>query len=150
VNIDKTTSNTDFIESVEDKLISIFLNDNDSAVEGNVFLIPKNFSKKENAIIFGAMKELIENSKSVDETTVLAILNAHDDRQFPNYKTYILKLISTFTSASNVTEYIEIVKNASVKRELDKICGEIIDEKFDFSSFDKEITKRIKEFNEVA
>jgi replicative DNA helicase len=147
---DKNTSNTEFIESVEDKLISIFLNNNNSAEKGVAYLEPKDFFKQENSAIFSVIKDLIGKTKTIDDLTVLSYFDANKNFQFLDYKTYINKLISLAPSTMALEEYIDIVKKASIKRGLDKVCGEIIKSNFNFVNFDKEIEKDVKEFNEIV
>jgi replicative DNA helicase len=144
------TSDLEFIEGVEDKLISIFLNDREAAIQGNSTLEVKDFYKSENQIIYSIIRNLIENGKNIDDIIVLEYIHANEDRQFSNYENYIHNALNEYSSSMNVNEYIDIIKKASIKRNLDKVCREIIDSKFDFSNFDDKISKEIKIFNDIA
>jgi replicative DNA helicase len=150
MNIDNNTANTNFIEEVEEKLLSIFLSDHNSAVKGNAFLTPKDFSKPQNTAIFNAIKDLVENNKTVDALTTKSYFDAHPNIQFVDFSKYITKLTMQFSSIAGLDEYIEIVKDASIKRNLDKVCHDIIESKFSFTNFDKEISKKINAFNDIA
>jgi replicative DNA helicase len=150
MTLDRNTGDIDFIEKVEDSLMAMFLNNYEACIDATNHLKVSDFVKNENKILFGIIHDLIENQKKVDEITILDYLKNNENRQFKNYELYITKRSSEYKGTAPFNEYIEIIKDGSTKRSLDRICGEIMNSKWDFTSFNNKLNEKIAEFNDVA
>ncbi|GMO14442.1 MAG: DnaB-like helicase C-terminal domain-containing protein [Mycoplasmoidaceae bacterium] len=150
MDIEKNTDDQGFIISVENKLISTFLNDASAAKAGCAELRAECFVEQQNANIFSAIKNLMDNNKKVDDVTVNEFLSSDSKLQFQNFKSYVMNANSAYTTSANIDDYIEIVRDAYIKRNIDSVCKKIINSKVTFAQFDKTISSYAKDFNDVV
>jgi replicative DNA helicase len=137
------------IEAVESKLISELLNDPNTIEEAILKLEPTDFSNKQLASIFGAIMKLNQSGKSSDEHTVIEYLNSRKENQFDDYQMVIRALSSKFANSIDVSDHIDLIKNASIKRQLNEFGTEISTTKIDFTGFEGQISNLEKRFTDI-
>jgi replicative DNA helicase len=137
------------IEIVESKLISELLNNPETLDETILKLDPRDFSNKGLASVFGSIVELNRNSKSVDEHTVIEYLNSHKENQFDDYRSVIRTLASRFVNPVDVTDHIDLIKKASIARQLHEFAPEIQNLKISPMDFEAKKYELEKKFVEI-
>jgi len=73
-------------------------------------LTPDDFSIDANRVIYAAALELRQDGKNIDAMTIAQKINS------PEVKQYMMECMDMTPTAAHVAEYVEIVKNASMKR----------------------------------
>jgi replicative DNA helicase len=127
------------IDLVEQKLISELLNDA-LIVEGAILkLEPKDFINKNMATIFGSIASLHREGKHIDEHTVIEFIYDHNDMHFDDYQAVIKSLANKFTTSTEVSDHIELIKNASIKRQMDRFAGDLVTSKINFTGFNDQV-----------
>lgn len=93
----------------------IFLDDNLMvSVEDEISY--EDFYEIKNKEIYKAMSELHKDKKDIDITTLTSHLNAKDKLNVAGGVDYINSIFDFSYTVSNIDSYIELVKNASIKR----------------------------------
>lgn len=90
---------------------------------------PSDFYWEKNSIIFAAIQKIRMSGGEVD---VLSVSNSmHSDELAKVEKGYIYSLTEFVGTACNVSEYIKIVKDTSLRRSVIRYCGEIAQKAYD-------------------
>ena len=90
-------------------------------------LDPDDFFKYQHRVIFVAMGELFKEGIDIDYTTLSNKLETKDLLNDAGGIDYILGLINSVPSISNLLNYINIVKDKSITRRIMDACREIIE-----------------------
>ncbi|MEK9178437.1 MAG: DnaB-like helicase N-terminal domain-containing protein, partial [Patescibacteria group bacterium] len=93
-------------------------------------LSPSDFYEDANAIIYSTMLSLSEEGKPIDVLTVGSLLkkNKKSDKVDPSY---LADLVNSVPTAANIEEYAHLIKEASVRRSLINLGGEIAEMSFE-------------------
>jgi replicative DNA helicase len=129
-------TNNEIIEPIEQELISEILNDSIIAEDAIVKLEPKDFVNKQMAVIFGVISKLHSDGKKINEHTITTYIQAHKELQFEDYVMVIKTLSNKFVS-SDIEDHIDLIKNASIKRQINEFAEEMIDTNMDITKFDE-------------
>lgn len=111
-----------------------------------IALIPDDFYQKEHAYIFQAIKELWTGRKTIDALTVADQLGKSNLLDVVGGNDYLYELSGYLMSTSSCAEYVKIVKEKSVLRNIlktsQKIIGDVYEQK-DTMNILETIEKRV-------
>lgn len=85
-------------------------------------LQPDDFGEYENRIIFITVSKFRTEGKDLDILSVLNYFDANQEMQFKNYKEYLNEIDGKFTHQQNILQFIDILKNASIKRKFQEFA----------------------------
>lgn len=80
------------------------------------------FGQYENRLIFVTVSKFRTEGKEIDILSVLNYFDTNQEMQFKNYKEYLNEIDSKFTHQQNILQFIDIVKNASIKRKFQEFA----------------------------
>ncbi|MDR3330087.1 MAG: AAA family ATPase, partial [Mycoplasmataceae bacterium] len=135
--MDNNITNNQIVEHVEQELISEILSDISVAEDAVLKLEPADFANKQMAAIFNVIIALHEEGKSIDEHTITSYIQAHNELQFDDYALVIKTLSHKFVSVADADDHIELIKNASIKRQINSFAEEMIETNMDPIQFDE-------------
>ena len=111
----------------------------EQSVLGSIFLDPKEMSNvidqlnqedffdRSHMLIFEAMKDLHQQNLEIDFTSVASKLEANQNLQKAGGLKYIVSLSEMVPSTSHLETYVSLVKDGSLKRQVIKLAGEIVE-----------------------
>jgi replicative DNA helicase len=134
------------IEDVEKDLIAEIINDSYVLEDVILKLEPRDFTNNDMSRIFGVIVELAKNNKTVNETNILDYINNHSEVQFNDYEIVIKALSNKFVNSADVEGHLDLIKNASIKRQLENFAGELPTTKIDVPNFNDQIEELEKRF----
>ena len=112
----------------------------EQSVLGAIFLDPKlivsvidqlsteDFFENAHMLIFDAMKELYQENLKIDFASVGAKLEQSQNLAKAGSMKYILEIADFVPSTAHIETYIDLVKDGSLKRQVIKLAGEILEE----------------------
>jgi replicative DNA helicase len=130
-------TNNQLIDPIERELISEILNDSSIVEEAILKLEPGDFVNKQMAAIFHAVVQLHREAKTISEHTVLNYISNHKEMHFDDYELVIRTLANKFVSITDFEDQVDLIKNASIKRQLNEFAGEIINTDMDITKFNE-------------
>lgn len=111
-------------EEAEQSVLGAILIDKDAISSVSLIIKPEDFYNEINGIIFEAMLALYEDRKPIDLLTLTAKLKKH--KVFDKIESsYLSDLVDIVPTAANIEQYATLVKEASTKRALISIGGQI-------------------------
>ena len=119
-----------FSLEAEQSVLGAVLIDPDKLNEITGVLKSEDFYLDEHKEIYLAMQELFSASKNVDAVTLIDLLVKKGVYDKDQSMAYLKVIADTVPSASNVTDYVRIVKNKSTLRALITACDESSDEAY--------------------
>ncbi len=102
----------------EKSILGAILIDRDAIVAVAQLLKSEHFYKNSHAEIYSAIISLFERRESIDLITLTAELKAKGKFDEVGGAAYLAELASAVPTAANISQYAQIVKNHSVKRQL--------------------------------
>lgn len=102
-------------------------------------LYPELFYLDSHAKMFEVIKELADEKKPIDLTTVIEALNAKNYLDKIGGVEYLTEVVNSVPSAANVDYYIEIVRDKAILRRLIEVSTEITTESYDANESTNEI-----------
>jgi replicative DNA helicase len=130
-------TNNQLIGPIEQELISEILNDPSVIEEAVLKLEPHDFVDKHMAIIFNVITKLHAEAKTISEHTILNYISTHTEMQFDDYELQVKTLANKFVSTVDFQDHIDLIKNASIKRQLNDFANEIISTDMDITKFNE-------------
>ncbi len=122
-------------EEAEQSVLGADLIDKDAISVVSEIIAPHDFYNETNRIIFDAMLALYEERKPIDILTLTTFLKKK--KSFEKIgSSYLSDLVNIVPTAANVSDYAEIIKEASTKRFLIKTGTELVEMGF---STDEEV-----------
>lgn len=137
---------TQLLEDVEKDLIAEIINDSYVLEDVVIKLEPRDFSNGDMSRIFGVILELTKNNKPVNENNIIDYINNHTEVQFNDYEIVIKALANKFVNSADVENHVDLIKNASIKRQLESFAGELPSTKIDIPNFNDQIEELEKRF----
>jgi replicative DNA helicase len=134
-------TNNQLVEPIERELISEILNDQSVMEEAILKLEPQDFVNKSMAAIFNTIVQLYKEAKNINEHTILNFISTHPEIQFEDYELEVKTLASKFVSTTDFADHIDLIKNASIKRQLNEFASEIISTDMDITKFNELLFK---------
>lgn len=116
-----------------------------TSLDASDFIDPKN------AKIYGAICEIhMGHLKQINKNTVTDYIANNNKWQFANWETYLEEIASGFAYEDDLKANLELIKNASIKRQLDAFAGEIVNTKIDYAKYDDQIFQIEKKFLDIT
>ncbi len=112
-------------------------------------LDPDDFADARNRALFAVVKELHDSAKPVNKNIILDYLSNNEAFQFTGWRQYFDEIASAYSNDEDLKTNIEIVKNASIKRSLDRFAKEVIDTKIDFAKYNNQVFELQNKFLEI-
>lgn len=134
------------LEDVEKDLIAEIINDSYVLEDVVIKLEPRDFSNTDMSRIFGVILELTKNNKVVNEANIIDYFNNHSEVQFNDYEIVIRALSNKFVNSADVEGHVDLIKNASIKRQLESFAGDLPVTKIDIPNFNDQIEELEKRF----
>jgi replicative DNA helicase len=134
------------LEDVEKDLIAEIINDSYVLEDVVIKLEPRDFSNSDMSRIFGVILELTKNNKVVNEANIIDYINNHSEVQFNDYEIIVRSLANKFVNSADVEGHVDLIKNASIKRQLESFAGELPTTKIDVPNFNNQIEELEKRF----
>lgn len=98
-------------------------------------LEPIHFYKPENAIIFEAMKSMQKRKESIDMSSLVVFLRKTGVIEKIGGAHYIAELTARVASSANIEYHARVLIEMSIKRELIKMCGTVMQDSYGDSDF---------------
>ena len=117
--------------TAERALLGSILFDPNAITEIAATITAEDFYVQEHKHIYLAMRELFDASKEIDPVTLIDALVQNGVYQKSGGDEYIRSLLDATPSAQNIADYARIVKDASIRRRIIEVCGEITDLTFE-------------------
>jgi replicative DNA helicase len=109
----------------EQSLLGCLLIDKDAIIKIADSLSEDDFYKDSHQIIFATMKELFARREPIDILSLTNRLEEKNELENVGGRTYLAHLSNFVATASNVTNYAEIIKRKATLRRLLRVSGEI-------------------------
>ncbi len=115
----------------------------EQSVLGSIFLDPKlitsvmdqlnneDFFDQGHILIYQAMKDLFQEHLQIDYASIASKLEATGHLQKAGGIKYLLDLSETAPSTDHIETYVSLVKDGSLKRQVIRLAGDIIEKGFD-------------------
>ncbi len=111
--------------NAEEAILGCMLFDKEGLAKGIENINAEEFYKPNSKVLFEAMKALYNSNSPVDAITIGDKLNQMGVIEKIGGIEYLAKISNTVFTSSKIESYIEIVKNAYIRRRLIKISNEI-------------------------
>lgn len=140
-----------YIVKCEKEVLTTIFNDPISIEECSTALTQKDFIDDKNALLYGAIIEIhLGHLKQINKNTVTDYIANNAQWQFNNWQAYLDEIVSGFAYEDDLKANIEIIKNASIKRQLDNFSQRVINTKIDFAQYDNQIAQLENEFLDIT
>jgi len=147
ISLDETN---EIIERVEQTIIADLLNDDSVVEEAFTKLEPRDFANKNYAIIFNVISELYREGKAINQYLVIDYITNHKELIFEQYDLIITSIANQYITSADVDEHIDLIKNASIKRQMDAFANELVETRIDFTNFNDQIFALEKKFLDIT
>lgn len=117
----------------EKSVLGAILIDPDAIVQVDDLLNPESFYQESHQLIYEAMETLYEKRQPIDVVTLTNQLKKMKQLTAAGGASYVAELSNLVSTAANVEHYAKIVSDASVKRRMISMAGEVTDLAFDES-----------------
>lgn len=140
-----------YIVKCEQEVLTTIFTNPISVEECVTSLQQKDFLDDKNALIYGAILEIyLGHLKTINKNTVTDYIANNSKWQFTNWQSYLEQIISGFAYEEDLKANIELIKNASIKRQLDTFSQRVINTKIDFAQYDNQIAQLENEFLDIT
>lgn len=140
-----------YIVKCEKEVLTTIFNDPISVEECLTSLTQKDFLDDKNALIYGAIIEIyLGHLKAINKNTVTDYIANNSKWQFTNWQSYLDEIVSGFAYSDDLKANIELIKNASIKRQLDNFSQKVINTKIDYAQYDDQIAQLENEFLDIT
>jgi len=109
----------------EKSVLGSVLIDHKSLIKISDLLLPEDFYDEKNQIIFETMLLLFEKRNPIDILTVSSNLEGREKLEIIGGRAYLVDLINSVPTATNILRYGQIVKEKSTLRKLVRVGEEI-------------------------
>ncbi len=141
---------SEFIDELENQVLSTILNDKQSLQDCLLLLDAIDFNNEQVRKIFASIININNEGKSISKNTVIDYISANANYQFDDYTHYINLLSNIPISISSFKADVELIKNASIKRQLDSYANKILQTEIDFSTYENQIFDLENEFLNIT
>ncbi len=140
----------DSIIEMEKIVLSALLNKSSNTDEVFLQLSLDDFNHTFNRILFGIAIKFREDGRTLDYLSLINYLNENKQEQFEDYNSYISSIDAKYVGNENVKQYIESIKNYSIKKQLEEFSKEINDTDFDVLSAQEKLWNLEKKFLDIT
>ena len=138
------------ILEIEKIVLSIVINKGQDYDEVFINLKSEDFFDYNCRVIFIILEKFREEGKDIDLFSVIDYIDQNSECQFDNYKQYILDINSKFSYQQNIKQLLDIVKNASIKRQIDAFAQTLQSTNFDVLSAKEKLWNLEKDFLNIT
>lgn len=140
-----------YIIKCEQEVLTTIFNNPISIEECSTSLTAKDFLDNKNALLYGAILEIhLGHLKQINKNTITDYIANNAQWQFNNWESYLDEIASGFAYEEDLKANIELIKNASIKRQLDSFSQRVINTKIDFAQYDNQIAQLENEFLDIT
>lgn len=140
-----------YIVKCEQEVLTTIFNDSIAMEECVASIDARDFLDEKNAKLYGAISEIyFGHSKEINKNTVTDYITNNSKWQFANWQQYLEEITSGFAYGEELKSSLELIKNASIKRQLDAFSQRIINTKLDYAQYNEQIAKLENEFLDIT
>lgn len=136
------------IRCEQEVLISILANPNVVDICMSV-LSYTDFADERNRVLYKVIYDLYTSTKQINKSIITDFIANNSSYQFSNWQDYLEELSIGFSYEEDLKTNLEIIKNASIKKQLDIFANKIIATKIDFAKYDNQIFDLTTEFMDI-
>ncbi len=114
----------------EESVLGALMIDKDAMHKVADLLLPSDFYKPANSLIYRAILKLHEKTQPIDILTITNILKEEGSLESVGGSTYLTKLIDSVPTASHIEHYAKLVKEKKILRDLITTSSEITENAF--------------------
>ncbi len=134
---------------IEQNVLSIILNDNDSILEIIEYLDVDDFLNQQNRLIYREITDMFRDNIKLDITLLINRLASNKDMFNEEPHVVILKIVNLYTNSSQLENYLKIIKSNSVAYKVNLFGSKLSDYTFNFDKLDDELWNLQKEFQDI-
>lgn len=150
-NILDLNLNKDFsIDEIEKIILANAFNGCKEIEEIFLYLKPEDFDNSNNRSIFAVLEKLWAENKNIDVLSIINFISTNNEFQFENFVSYIIGVDSKFTYQQNIIQYIDIIKNNSIKRKFLDFAKTLEDTDLDVISAKDKLWNLEKQFLNIT
>lgn len=146
----KKSKKDEVIAEIERNIVSILLNDEVNSDEIFLQLTPDDFSDIGCRIIFQIAISFRNDGRKIDYLTLIEYIKNNPECQFPNWTAIISDIDAKYTHNRNILQYIESIKNNSIKRQLHDFSAELKNANFDVVNAKETLWNLEKKFLDIT
>ncbi|MDE5552950.1 MAG: replicative DNA helicase [Malacoplasma sp.] len=147
-NLSNFESNS--ILEIEKIVLSIVINKGQDYDEVFINLKSEDFFDYNCRVIFIILEKFREEGKDIDLFSVIDYIDQNPECQFDSYKEYILDINLKFSYQQNIKQLLDIIKNASIKRQIDAFAQTLQSTNFDVLSAKEKLWNLEKDFLNIT
>jgi len=102
----------------EQSVLAAMLLDREAVAKATNILVPEDFYRETHKLIFSALQELLEQNKTIDYINLMENLKAKEQLEAVGGLSYLMQLSHAAATTTGLEEHAEIIKDASLKRQL--------------------------------
>lgn len=144
------TKEAESIIEMEKNIISAILNKNYHLDEIFSSLTIDDFNHFYHRVIFNIATIFRGEGKSLDFLSLVNYLDENRNEQFDNYANYISEIDAKYMGNQNIEQYIDAIKNFSIKKKLFEFAKELNDTNFDVISSKEKLWNLEKKFLDIT
>ncbi|MEF9984881.1 MAG: replicative DNA helicase [Malacoplasma sp.] len=143
--------NKDFsIDEIEKIILANSFNVCKETEEIFLNLKPEDFELSQHRLIFAVLEKLWAENKKVDVLSVINFISTNNEFQFEDFVSYIIGIDSKFAFQQNIVQYIDIIKNNSIKRKFSDFAKTLEDTNLDVISAKDKLWNLEKQFLNIT
>lgn len=142
--------NASGIAETEREVLAIILNKGKDGEEAFLQLNTSDFFDFRTRVIFTALQRFRDEGQEIDLFSLKDYFDNNKEFQFEDYTNYIFGLNEKFTYQQNVKQLIEIIKNNSIKRQLEEFGKQLQDTDLDLLSSKEKLWNLEKDFLDIT
>ncbi len=145
-------TDNEYIKEIEKIIISAVINNDKDVDDIFLHLSTSDFLELENRIIFKIASLFRENNKEISFFTILDYIKNTENKSldFKHFEHYLATVSSIYSYQQSILQYIEIVKNASIKRKINEFSNTLKSTDLDLINAQEKLWELEKEFADIA
>ena len=148
-------SNNNVVKSqtkFERYIISCMLNDANVIDDVLTKLTVDDFLDVKLRCIFQVIRDIQKQSKLVNNDTVIEYISKNKELSalIGDYNTLVCDLSYSYTTSINLKQYVDLVKEFSIKNQLDRFANQLINEQVDFTRFKNQSYDWLSQFSSIV
>lgn len=146
----ENTFNNESIDEIEKIVISHILNKSKYIEDIFLNLNDDDFNNYNNKTIFKVAYNFKLEAKEIDLLSLINYFELSHDHKFSNFKSYLVSIDSKYLFQQNIMQYIELIKNASMKRKMNAFAKEISKTDINILSYKEKVWELEKKFLDIT
>ena len=151
-NKSKQSNNLKSQTKFERYIISCMLNDSNVIDDVLAKLTIRDFFDQKLRCVYQAISDIHHQSKPVNNDTVIEYLSKNQELSsiIDDINSYVCELSYAYTTSINLSSYIDLVKEFSIKSQLNDFAGWLINEPADFTRFKDQSFEWLTKFSAIV